>query len=84
MARGFEPLYCADNGRSGLPTRLMAGLHFLKHLEGLSDEELVWRWIENPYWQFFYGEEFFQHRLPIDPSQMTRWWDRVGREAWRS
>lgn len=81
LASEFEPLYCADNGRPGLPIRLMAGLHFLKHMEGLSDEEVVWRWVENPYWQFFCGEEFFQHRLPIDPSQMTRWRDRVGKEG---
>ena len=81
LAGDFEPLYCADNGRPALPTRLMAGLHFLKHMEGLSDEEVVWRWVENPYWQFFCGEEFFQHRLPIDPSQMTRWRDRVGKEG---
>jgi hypothetical protein len=32
----------------------------------LSDEALCNRWIENPYFQFFCGEEFFQHRLPFD------------------
>jgi hypothetical protein len=26
------------------------------------------RWIKNPYFQFFPGEEFFQHRLPFDRS----------------
>lgn len=78
IAEEFDPLYCADNGRPALPIRLMAGLHFLKHMEGLSDEAVVDRWVENPYWQFFCGEEFFQHALPIDPSQMTRWRRRVG------
>lgn len=78
LAAEFGALYCADNGRPGLPIRLMAGLHFLKHLKKLSDEEVVWGWVENPYWQFFTGEEFFQHRLPIDPSQMTRWRQRIG------
>jgi len=78
LAEEFDPLYCADNGRPALPIRLMAGLHFLKHMEGLSDEAVVDRWVENPYWQFFCGEEFFQHALPIDPSQMTRWRKRVG------
>jgi IS5 family transposase len=24
------------------------------------------RWVENPYYQFFCGEEFFQHRLVFD------------------
>src|SRR4029077_11257921 len=36
------------------------------------------RWIENPYFQFFCGEEFFQHRLPFDRSSLTRWRQRMG------
>ena len=39
------------------------------------------RWTENPYWQHFCGEVFFQHRLPIDPSSMTRWRNRIGEEG---
>ena len=78
LAEEFGPLYCADNGRPGVPIRLMAGLHYLKHLKGISDEQTVRDWVENPYWQFFCGEEFFQHTLPIDPSQMTRWRQRIG------
>ena len=50
-------------GSPPLPTRLMAGLAILKHMHDLSDEVLCDRWIENPYFQFFCGEEFFQHRL---------------------
>ena len=56
----------------------MAGLHYLKHAFGLSDEVVVKSWVENPYWQYFCGEEYFQHRLPIDPSQMTRFRTRLG------
>ena len=78
LAGEFGPLYCADNGRPAVPIRLMAGLHYLKHLKGISDEQTVRGWVENPYWQFFCGEEFFQHALPIDPSQMTRWRQRIG------
>ncbi len=81
LAEEFGPLYCADNGRPAVPIRLMAGLHYLKHLKGLSDEQTVHGWVENPYWQFFCGEEFFQHALPIDPSQMTRWRQRIGEEG---
>jgi hypothetical protein len=29
------------------PTRLMVGLHYLKHVHDLSGEELVGRWMEN-------------------------------------
>ena len=68
-------------GRPAKPTRLMVGLHYLKHSYDLSDEETVTRWVENPYWQVFCGFEFFQHDLPIDPSLMTRWRKRIGPEA---
>ena len=29
----------------------MAGLHLLKHMKGLSDEELCAVWVENPYFR---------------------------------
>ena len=77
----FRPMYCPDNGRPAVPTRLMAGLQLLKHTFRLSDEQVVTRWVENPYWQFFCGEEFFRHRLPIHPTQMTRWRQRIGEKG---
>lgn len=33
------------------------------------------------YYQHFTGETFFQHRLPIDPSSLTRWRKRIGEEG---
>lgn len=72
----YKPL-----GRPAKPTRLMVGLHYLKHTYDLSDEETVERWVETPYWQYLCGFEFFQHDLPIDPSLMTRWRKRIGPEA---
>jgi IS5 family transposase len=71
-------LYCADNGRPCIAPRLMIGLHYLKFTFNESDETVVAKWIENPYWQYFCGMEFMQHELPIDPSSMTRWRQRVG------
>ena len=68
----------ADQGRPGLSPRLMVGLHYLKHAFDESDESVCERWVENPYWQYFCGEDYLQHELPIDPSSMTRWRDRVG------
>ncbi len=47
----FGPLYCPDNGCPTKATRLMLGLRYLKHIYGLSDEVVVRRWLENPYWQ---------------------------------
>ena len=73
----FGKLY-AEEGRPGIPIRLMVGLHYLKHTFNESDETVVARWVENPYWQHFCGEEYFRHTLPIDPSQMTRFRHRIG------
>ncbi len=74
----FGTHYHDRKGRRGLPTRLMTGLHLLKHMKGLSDEETCAAWLENPYFQAFCGETHFQHRLPIDRSSMTRWRQRIG------
>ena len=73
----FGKLY-SENGRPGLPIQLMVGLTYLGHAFGVSDEEVVVRWVENPYWQFFCGEEYFRHDLPIDPSSLSRWRKRIG------
>ncbi len=76
---------CGENytdraGHLPLSTRLMAGLHILKYADNLSDEETCARWVENPYYQYFCGEEFFLHELPFDRSSMTRWRQRMGEE----
>ena len=73
--------YYSENGRPGTPIRLMVGLTYLEHAFGLSDEEVVARWVENPYWQYFCGEQYFQHEFPIDPSSMSRFRHRVGEEG---
>jgi IS5 family transposase len=59
----------------------VAGLLYLQHAFDLSDEAVVARWVENPYYQHFCGELFFQHRPPIDPSSLTRWRKRIGEEG---
>jgi IS5 family transposase len=73
--------YCANNGRPGEPIRLMAGLLFLKDLKGLSDEEVCEVWRENPYFQYFCGEEFFQHRLPVEPPSLSIFRKRIGQKG---
>ena len=80
LERRFGAVYEDKPGRPPLPTRLMAGLAILKHTYDLSDEVLCERWVENPYYQFFCGEEFFQHRLVFDRSSLTRWRQRMGEE----
>ena len=67
------PAIPAGAGRRPLPARLMLGLLYLKYAYDLSDEAVCQRWLENPYWQHFCGEVFFQTRLPCDPSSLTRY-----------
>lgn len=73
-------VYADGPGMPPLPTRLMAGLSILKYTFDLSDEELCGRWVENPYFQYFCGEEFFLHELPFDRSSLTRWRQRMGED----
>jgi IS5 family transposase len=77
----FGQLFVENFGRPGLPTRLIVGLHYLKHAFNESDESVVGRFLENPYWQYFCGFEYFQHELPLDPSSLVRWRKRLGPEG---
>ena len=76
----FADSYCEELGAPGKAIRLMVGLQYLKYAFDQSDESLVERWIENPYWQCFCGFTHMQHEAPIDPSSMSRWRKRVGAE----
>jgi IS5 family transposase len=77
----FGEKYCAETGRPGVPTRLLVGLTYLKYLNDLSDRDVLEVWVENPYWQYFCGEEYFQHKLPVHPSNLSRWRKRIGEEG---
>jgi transposase, IS5 family len=76
----FGRLY-STTGRPGHPIRRMVGFLILKQLYNQSDENVVARWVENPYWQHFTGEEFFQHRAPFDPSELVHFRKRIGPEG---
>ena len=77
---GFRAVCRSGPGQPPLPTRLVAGLLILKHMHDLSDEALCARWLENPYYQYFCGEESFQHVLPFERTSLTRWRQRLGEE----
>ena len=68
----------ADNGRPAEPVRFMIGMFVLKHTYTLSDEQLWERWEHDPYFQYFTGEEFFQHELPHERSGLSHWRKRLG------
>ncbi len=80
LEKTFGEGYTDGPGQPPLPTWLMAGLLILKYTHNLSDEVLCERWVENPYYQFFCGEEFFQHDLVLDRSSLSNWRQRIGEE----
>jgi transposase, IS5 family len=73
----IAPLY-SDQGRPGIETRFVIGLLLLKHIYGLSDEGVCERWVHDPYFQHFTGEEFFQHEFPHERSDLSHWRKRLG------
>ena len=77
----ISQLFSSHTGRPATNTRLIVGLMYLQHSCGLSDEAVVLQWTQNPYWQYFCGEVFFQKHAPIHPSSLTRWRKRLGEEG---
>ena len=66
-----------SGGRASLPVRTMVALLYQKHVYDLFDDQVLERWLESPYMQYFTGEVYFQHELPCDPSSLTRWRNRL-------
>jgi len=89
----LKEAYPSKTGHPNKPIRLMVGLHYLRYMFNLSDESIVWSYIENPYYQYFShresfslrenhfvrqgGEEVFVHKFPIDRSSMSRFRERL-------
>jgi len=80
LEQRFASVCEAGPGQPPLPARLVAGLFILKHTHSLSDEALCARWLENPYYQYFCGEQVFRHELAFERSSMSRWRGRLGEE----
>jgi IS5 family transposase len=76
----FAPLY-GTTGRPSIPIRTIVGLILLKQMYNLGDETVVDRYLENPYWQHFCGEIYFQYKLPFDPSDFVHFRKRIGEDG---
>jgi IS5 family transposase len=76
----FAPLY-GKVGRPSVPIRTIVGLLLLKQMYSHGDETVVERYLENPYWQHFCGEVYFQYKLPFDPSDFVHFRHRIGPEG---
>lgn len=78
LERDLSDYYCVDNGRPSIPIRKIVGVILLKRTYSESDESVVDRWKENPYWQHFCGEVNFQHEWPFDPTELVKFRKRMG------
>lgn len=74
----FGVHFADSSGRPALATRLVVGLEYLKYTFNLSDEAVVERFVENPYYQYFCGLEHFSHRAPCHPTSLVKWRARMG------
>lgn len=74
-------VYYTDFGRPSIPIRKIVGLVLLRQIYNLSDEAIIDRWIENPYWQYFCGEHNFQKSKPMDPTEFVHFRKRIGKEG---
>ena len=73
--------YCEGNGRPSIPIRTIAGIVLLRRMFDESDESILDRWVENPYWQYFCGELYFQHEPPFDRTELIKFRNRIGEEG---
>ena len=76
----FSKLY-SEEGRPGLPIRLMVSLLMLKHIRNISDESVVEQWSENCYYQYFSGEKVFACGEPCEASELVHFRNRIGTEG---
>ena len=77
MEKEFAPLY-GNTGRPSIPIRTIAGLSMLKQMYHLGNETAIEQYLENPYWQYFCGEVYFQYKQPFDPSEFAHFRKRIG------
>ncbi|MCH3939820.1 MAG: IS5 family transposase [Bacteroidales bacterium] len=78
----FAPLY-SKTGCPAMPVRFMVGCMMLKHMYNLGDETLAEAWVMNPYFQYFTGAAFFEHKFPCDPSDFVHFRKRIGESGFQ-
>jgi len=61
----------------------MAALLYLKHAHNKTDESVCVHWVQDVYFQFFCGEEYFQARMPCDPTNLVRFRQALGKAGSR-
>jgi hypothetical protein len=81
----FEEKYADQFSDEGMgapakPFRMALGSALIKRRLDISDEEVVEQIRENPYLQYFIGEEAYRNEAPFDPSMMVHFRKRLSVE----
>jgi hypothetical protein len=80
---GIYGKYFSHLGRRGKDSQLINGLLIVKHKMGMSDEELVQQFLENPYIQYFCGYDQFVKEGEIESSTVSKVRKRLGVEYFK-
>jgi IS5 family transposase len=84
LIKAIEPLYNSKIGRPSCDLRLMSGLLILQYLFNYTDEDIIYAWRQNPYYQYFTGSNLYLSKIPCNPSTLCNFRKRiktVGAEA---
>jgi IS5 family transposase len=81
LEKEFAPFFDKEDGKPAKPVRLITGIMILQHMYKLSDEAVIARWVENPYWQLFCGYDYLQWEFPLHPTTLTKWRQRLGEDG---
>jgi IS5 family transposase len=81
LEAGLGIYYTPSYGAPALPVRLMVGLLIIKQLNNLSDEAVCVQWQMNHYYQAFTGHPFCCETLPCDPSMLSVFRKRIGKDG---
>jgi IS5 family transposase len=57
------------------------GLIRIDYLYNPGDEKIPFAWESNPYFQYFCGGVFFEHKFPCDPSDFVHFRKEIGEEG---
>lgn len=73
--------YYSTKGAPSVPIRTMIGLTILKQVYKYGEKTTIQHWLENPYWQYFCGEVYFQHVPPFHHHDFSSFRKRIGDEG---
>ena len=73
----YSAIFSTTTGNVAKPSRMVIGSLIIQQRMGFTDRELVKQIQENPYYQYFIGNESFQHKPPFAATLLVEWRKRI-------